>query len=69
MADQFLGAGPIEPAAALRRIHGFGDAEAEIPEIVAECDGFVPVDRGIVPGIDLGERIGDDVRSRVRDRD
>ncbi len=62
-----LRAGPIEPAAALRGVHRFGDAEAEIPQIMTERDGLVPVDRGVEPWIVIGQRIGDDMRGRVSD--
>ena len=66
-ADQFLGARPVEPAAALRGVHRFGDAEPEVPEIMAEGDGALPVDRGVEPGVDIGERIGDHMRGGIGD--
>ena len=46
VADQLLGARPIEPAAALRRVHRFGDAESEVPQIMPKRDGFLPIDGG-----------------------
>src|SRR5262249_44916 len=51
MTDQLLCTGPIEPSASLCRIHCFGNAEAEIPKIVPKVDGFLPIDRGVEPGI------------------
>jgi hypothetical protein len=45
----------------LRGVHRFGDAEAEVPDMLAEGDGLVPVDRGRQPGIDIGKGIGDDM--------
>ena len=67
MADQLLGARPVEPAAALRRVHRFGDAEAEVPQIMAKRDGPLPVDGRVEPRIDVGERIGDHMRGRIGD--
>ena len=67
-ADQLLRAVPVEPHAALRGVHRLGDAEPEVPEILAERDGLVPVDRGVEPRIVVGERIGDHVRGRDRRR-
>ena len=37
------------------------------PEVVAEGDGALPVDRGVEPGIGVGQRIGDDMRGRIGD--
>ena len=66
-ADQFLRAVPVEAGAALRGVHRFGDAEPEVPEVMAERDGLVPVDRGVEPGINVGERIGHHMRGRIGD--
>ena len=66
-ADQLPGAAPVEAHAALRGVHRLGDAEAEVPEIVAKRDGLVPVDRRVEPGVIVGERIGDHMRGRVGD--
>ena len=67
MADQFTRARPIEAAAALRRVHGFRDAQTEIPKIVTEMDCLFPIDRRVQPGIGVGQRIGHNMRSRKRD--
>ena len=67
VADQLLGLAPTEPAAALRRVHRFGDAEAEVPQIVPKCDGLLPVDGGAVPRVDVGERISHHMRRRIGD--
>ena len=58
---------PVEPHAALRRVHRFGDAEAQREQVAAVGERRVPVERDADPGIDARERIGDDVRRRVRD--
>ena len=65
--DELQRVRPVEPHAALRGVHGFGDAEAERPEMAAIGDGGVPVDRGGQPGIHIGERIGDQMRGGERD--
>ena len=65
--DQLLRLRPAEAHAALRGVHRFGDAEAEVPEPVAEGERRVPVDRGRQPRIVVGERIGDDVRRGIGD--
>ena len=62
--DQFQRGRPVQPHAALRGIHRFGDAEAEIPDMFAKGDGLVPVDRGRQPRIDIGQRIGHHMRRR-----
>ena len=59
--DQLQRHRPVEPHAALRRIHRLGDAEPEVPEMLAEGDGALPVGRHRKPGIDLGERVDDHV--------
>ena len=66
-ADQLLRLGPAEPHAALRGIHRLGDAEAEVPEAMAEFERRVPVDRRGQPGIVVGQRIGDDVGRGIGD--
>ena len=67
MADQLLGLAPTEPAAALRRVHRFGDAEAEVPQIMSKRDGLLPVDGGTVPRVDVRERISHHMRRRIGD--
>ena len=64
--DQFQRGRPVQPHAALRGVHRLGDAEAEIPDVLAKGDGPVPVDRGRQPRIDIGERIGHHMRRRKR---
>ena len=66
-ADQFLGARPVKPAATLRGVHGFGDAEPQIPEIMPEGNSALPVDCRVEPGIDVGQRIGHHMRGGVGD--
>ena len=66
-ADQLERGRPVEPHAALRRVHGLGDAEPERPEMAAERDGALPVDGGVEPGIAVGQRIGDHMRGRIGD--
>src|SRR5207247_4892752 len=55
-ADQFERGLPIEPHPALRSVHRLGDAEAERPQMPAEGDGALPVDRGLEPRIGIRER-------------
>ena len=64
--DQFQRGRPVQPHAALRGVHRLGDAEAEIPDMFAEGDGLVPVDRRRQPRIDIGQRIGHHMRRRER---
>ena len=64
--DQFQRGRPVQPHAALRGVHRLGDAEAEIPDVLAKRDGPVPVDRGRQPRIVIGERIGHHMRRRER---
>ena len=66
-ADQLQRAGPVQPHAALGRVHGLGHAQAQRPQVAAVGDGGVPVDRGGEPRVDSGQRIGDHVRGRVGD--
>ena len=66
-ADQLERCGPIQPHAALRGIHRLGDAETERPEVAAEGDGALPVDRGIEPRIGICYGIGHDMRGRIGD--
>jgi hypothetical protein len=65
--DEFERVGPIQPHAALRGVHCFGDAETERPEVAAERNRRVPVDRRGHPGVVVGKRIGDDMRRGKRD--
>ncbi len=65
--DQFQRIVPVEPHAALCGVHGFGDAEPERPQMAAKSDRRVPVDRRRQPGVDIGQRIGHNVRRRERD--
>ncbi len=61
MADEVERALPVQAHAALGGVHGFGNAEAEVPEIGAKGDGPLPIDRLIEPGIIVGQRIDDDM--------
>ena len=45
--DQFKSQGPVQAHAALSRVHGFGNTEAERPEIFAVGNCRVPVDDGL----------------------
>ena len=65
--DQLQRVRPVHAHAALRGVHRLGDAEAERPQMPAERDGRVPVDRGVEPRIAVGERIGDHMRRRIGD--
>ena len=65
--DQLQRVRPVHPHAALRGVHRLGDAEAERPEVAAELDGGVPVDRGVEPRLAVGQRIGDHMRRRIGD--
>jgi hypothetical protein len=65
--DQLERRRPVHAHAALGGVHGFGDAEAERPDVAAKGDGRVPVDGGVEPRLAVGERIGDHVRRRIGD--
>ena len=54
-ADELQRVRPVEAHAALRRVHGFGDAESEVPEAAPVVDGRVPVDRRASPTDRAGE--------------
>ena len=43
--DQLQRSRPVQPHAALRRIHRLGHAEAEVPDVLAKGNRLVPVDR------------------------
>ena len=64
--DQFQRGRPVQSHAALRGIHRLSHAKAEIPDVFAERNGLVPVDRRREPRIDVGERIGNHVRGGKR---
>ena len=64
--DQFQRGRPVQPHAALRGVHGFGHAEAEVPDMLAKRNRPVPVDGGGQPRIDIGERIANHVRRGKR---
>ena len=64
-ADQLLGRRPVEPHAALRRIHRVRHAEAVGPEVAAERERRLPVDRCGRAGRRVAERIGDHMGRRV----
>ena len=66
-ADQLERGRPVQAHAALRGVHRLGHAEPEVPEPAAVGDGRVPVDRAAHPGVDRGQRVGDDVHRRERD--
>ena len=65
-ADQLVRGVPVEPHAALRRVHGLGHPEPQIPQVLAIRDRAVPVDRHVQPRVDVGERVGDHVRGGER---
>ena len=44
--DEFAGGGPVQAHAALRGVHGVGDAEPVRPQFVPVGQGGVPVDDG-----------------------
>jgi hypothetical protein len=67
ICDQLLGAGPVEPHAALGRVHCLGDAETEVPKIFAERNSAFPVDVAVEPGIVVGQWIDHHVRCCVGD--
>ena len=67
VTDQFTRRRPIESAAALSSIHRFCNAEPEIPKVMPKVDGLLPVDCGVEPGIDIGERVRHYVSRRKRD--
>ncbi len=54
---------PAKSHAALRRVHRFGNAEAEVPKAVAEGEGPFPVDGRRQPWIVVRQRVGDDMGS------
>ncbi|MNE63553.1 hypothetical protein D3C80_1589090 [compost metagenome] len=56
--DQFLRLRPRQSHAALGRIHGLRNTQAEVPKAVTEAQGSVPVDGGRQPWIVVGEGIG-----------
>ena len=64
--DQFQRSRPIQPHAALRGIHCFGNAEPEVPDVLPKRNGPIPVDRGRQPRIGIGERIGHHMRRGKR---
>ena len=65
--DQLQRVRPVHAHAALRGVHRLGDAKAERPQMTAERDGGVPVDRGIEPRLAVGQRIGHHMRGRIGD--
>src|SRR6266550_4053428 len=50
-ADQLLRYRPVEAHAALRGVHGFGDLEAEAPQVMAKSESCFPVDSAVGPRI------------------
>ena len=66
-ADQLQRIGPVEPHPALGRVHGLGDSEAQVPEMAAEGERALPVDRHVEPGVLRGEVVVDHVRRGERD--
>ncbi len=64
--DQFQRGRPVQPHAALRGVHRFGDAETEVPDMFAKGNRPVPVDSRRQPRIDVGERIGHHMRGGKR---
>ena len=65
-ADQLVRGVPVEPHAALRRVHGLGHPEPQVPQVLAIRDRALPVDRDVQPRIDVGERVGDHMRGGKR---
>ena len=65
--DQFERSRPVQPHATLRGVHGFGHAKAEVPDVLAERNGPVPIDRRCQPRIGIGQRIGHHMRRGKRD--
>ena len=65
--DQLLGGGPVEAHPALSGVHGFRHSEPVAPDVAAEGERGLPVDRGRRDGADIGERVGHHVHGRVRD--
>ena len=65
--DQLERRRPVEPHAALRGVHRFGDAETERPQVAAIRERRVPVDRRRSHGSTFAQRIGNDVRRGERD--
>ena len=56
-----MGSRPVEAHAALGGIHRLGDAEAEIEQMVAESERFLPVEDRRGGGIARLQRIDDDM--------
>ena len=61
LADQLERARPVQAHAALGGVHRLGDAQPQVPKMLAKRDGARPVDRRLEPGVDIRERVGDHV--------
>jgi hypothetical protein len=59
--DQLARDRPVQPHASLRGVHRLGHAEPARPQVAAERERRLPVDRSR-----LAERVGDHVRGRER---
>ncbi len=66
-AGQLERALPVKPHSALCRVHRFGHAETERPQVAPVGRSRIPVECGIEPWIRSGERIGDHMRRSERD--
>src|SRR5437016_4923210 len=66
VTDQLERVRPVEAHAALRGVHGLGDAEAPGPEMAAIRERRVPIDGRVEPRLLARQRIGDDMRRGER---
>ena len=64
-ADELERIGPIEPHAALRRVHRLGDAQPERPQVAAVGERGVPVERRGGERVAVTERVAHHVRRGV----
>jgi len=65
--DQPLARLPIEAHSPLGGVHRLGDAEPAAPDVAAEGQRPLPVDRGGRNRTRIGERVGDHVDGGVRE--
>ena len=66
-AYQFERCRPVHSHPALGRVHRFGNAEPQFPQMRSKGDGAVPVDVGIDPGVVVGRRVGNDMGCGIGD--
>ncbi len=64
--DELLGGGPVEAHPALGGVHRFGDGQTPRPQVAAEGQGRLPVDRRGGARRVVGQRVGDHVRRGER---